>query len=133
MPAVHWQSHGPRERAGVLGQGGSALPPGREVLALSGAGEPAHHFSGASFAPSPAADCVRPAPREFKPTTAFLRALERLSIPKGWPSLHLLEENLKERSRSCRAVAFHLEQSHFGAVEKKAESACSRETLTPVG
>ena len=45
----------------------------------------------------------------------------------------MLEENLKERSRSCRAVAFHLEQSHFGAVEKKAESACSRETLTPVG
>ena len=133
MPAVHWQSHGPRERAGVLRQGSSALPPGREVLALSGAGKPAHHFSGASFAPSPAAGRVRPAPREFKPTTAFLRALERLSIPKGWPSLHLLEENLKERSRSCRAVAFHLEQSHFGAVEKKAESACSRETLTPVG
>ena len=110
-----------------------ALPPGREVLALSGAGKPAYRFPGASFAPSPAADSVRPAPREFKPTTAFLRALERLSIPKGWPSLHLLEENLQERSRSCRAVAFHLEQSHFGTVEKKAESACSRETLTPVG
>ena len=44
----------------------------------------------------------------------------------------MLEENLKERSRSCRAVAFHLEQSHFGAVENRAES-CSRETLTPVG
>ena len=133
VPAVHWPSHGPRERAGVYGQGGSALPPEREVLALSGAGEPAYHFPGASFVPSPAADCVRPAPQEFKPTTAFLRALERLSIPKGWPSLHLLEENLKERSRSCRAVAFHLEQSHFGAVEKKVENACSRETLTPVG
>ena len=60
------------------GQGGSALPPGREVLALSGAGEPAYPLSGCFLR-----TCVRPAPREFKPTTAFFKGLGEAKHPQG--------------------------------------------------
>ena len=65
---------------------------------------------------------------------AFLRALKGLSIPEGCASLHSLGKDLEGRSRSCRTVSFHPEQSHFGAVG--AGSACRvgvSETLTPVG